>query len=360
MSRRVFMAVLVVLVGCTGSTHAAPATPAKEIMVQQVDNRAPTSVVLTSKPVRIPTASRHSAFPSIAQAPDGTLTMVWRGGTDHADSRDGSIYRATSSNQGQTWTGVVRVPLPVGHDYRDPSISYVGGHEYLTFFTGANGTAEDAAQGAYVSRDGGPPVRIDPGYPRAAISAPVVQLPDGRLATAFYGWKAGESLDTAFMAWSSDLGSSWSTNRILNDGTPHPEPVLLIRNGVVHLLARGGGDTIVMRSSTNSGASGSWDSPHVIVGACTGRPSAIVTAAGTMVMVCRGILPSLNAQVAYSVNGGQKWWWGPTIQASAGGIGMTYAAMWEERPGTVVEVGGMEAADGSSSLAVAGLAESIG
>lgn len=328
--------------------------------MQQVDNRAPTSVVLTSKPVRIPTASRHSAFPSIAQAPDGTLTMVWRGGTDHADSRDGSIYRATSSNQGQTWTGVVRVPLPVGHDYRDPSISYVGGHEYLTFFTGANGTAEDAAQGAYVSRDGGPPVRIDPGYPRAAISAPVVQLPDGRLATAFYGWKAGESLDTAFMAWSSDLGSSWSTNRILNDGTPHPEPVLLIRNGVVHLLARGGGDTIVMRSSTNSGASGSWDSPHVIVGACTGRPSAIVTAAGTMVMVCRGILPSLNAQVAYSVNGGQKWWWGPTIQASAGGIGMTYAAMWEERPGTVVEVGGMEAADGSSSLAVAGLAESIG
>lgn len=359
MSRRVFMAGLVVLVGCTASTQAAPAAPAKEIMVQQVDNRVPASVVLTSTPRLIPTATRHSAFPSIAQAPDGTLTMVWRGASNHEASRDGSIRWAYSTDQGQTWRG--ETVLKSGQDFRDPSISYIpeqdGTHRYITFFTGS---AANGAQGAYVMRDSQPPVRVDGGLPYAAISAPVVALPNGQIATAFYGKKPGETLWTAWMAWSSDSGASWTTNRILNDGVDHAEPMLLIRNGVLHLLARGGGDTIVMRSSTNSGASGSWDSPHVIVGACTGRPSAIVTAAGTMVMVCRGILPSANAQVAYSINGGQKWWWGPTIQAAAGGIGMTYASLWEERPGTLVEVGGMEAADGSSTLAVAGIAESIG
>ena len=327
----------------------------------QVDNRAPVGVVLTSKPVRIPTASRHSAFPSIAQAPDGTLTMVWRGGTDHANLRDGSIRWAYSTDQGQTWRG--ETVLKSGQDFRDPSISYIpeadGAHRYITYFTGS---AANGAEGAWVMRDSQPPVRVDGGLPYAAISAPVVRQPDGRLAVAFYGKQPGETVVTAWMAWSTDQGATWVRNRILNDGTDHAEPVLLIRNGVLHLLARGGGDTIVMRSSIDgTGRSGTWDTPHVIVGACTGRPSAIVTAAGTMVMVCRGILPSPNAQVAYSVNGGQKWWWGPLVQpAPTGSFGMTYASLWEERPGTVVEVGGMEAADGSSTLAVAGLAESIG
>lgn len=338
------------LLACTAATLSVTVA----VAAQPLPAPPPGGVVMASQPQVLPTSSRHSAFPGLAKAPDGSLTLVFRGGYDHANTRDGSIYRArgTITDQGLIWSAPTQVPLPAGHDYRDPSISYVAGHEYLTYFTGANGTPEDGAQGAYVVRDGGPPVRIDPNFPRAAISAPVVQLPDGRLGAAFYGWKAGESTDTAWMAWSSDLGQSWSVNRILNDGLSHAEPVLLVRNGMTHLIARGGSDTLVMRSSTASGASGSWDAPHVIVGACTGRPSAMVTQAGTMVMVCRGILPAVNAQVAYSVDGtGQKWWWGPTlVRALAGSFGMTYAAMVEILPGVILTVGGMENPDGSSYL----------
>lgn len=351
-------AVLACTTAATTPAKSAPAVaPAARAAVAVQVARPVAGIALTAAVRPVPTSSRHSAFPSVAQAPDGSLTMVWRGGSDHAVSRNGLVYRAVSWDLGRTWTGESVVPLPAGHDYRDPSISYVDGHEYLTFFTGS---ASLGAEGAYVVRDGGAPVRID-ALPYAAISAPVVKLPNGQLGAAFYGRKAGESVDTAWMAWSSDAGQSWTTNRILNDGTPHAEPVLLVRNGVVHLLARGGADTIVMRSSTASGASGSWDTPHVIVGACTGRPSAMVTAAGTMVMVCRGILPSPNAQVAYSVDpSGAKWWWGSLVLAApAGSFGMTYAAMYEVLPGVIHVVAGMEQLDGSSALWGAYLAESV-
>lgn len=348
--------VAVLLLACTTDTKASEAS------VKVAPAPAPYTVVMATAPSPVAATSRHSAFPGLAQAADGTLNLVWRGGTDHAASRDGSIYRATSTDQGRTWSAAKTV-LSGGHDYRDPSLAIIDGHEYLTYFTGSSGLP---AEGAYVTRDGGPPVRIDwceAGIrcPYAAISAPVVKLPDGRLATPFYAKKAGESVVTSWMAWSTDLGATWTTNRILNDGVDHAEPVLVVRNGVTHLIARGGADTLVMRSSTNSGAPGSWDTPHVIVGACTGRPSALVTAAGTMIVVCRGILPSPNAQLAYSVDPtGAKWWWGPTLgPAPAGSFGMTYAAMVEVLPGVVLEVGAMEQADGSSSLSRTWLAEAV-
>lgn len=367
MNRRILLAVLAgaVLAACTTTPAASTAAPAAAKSVQvmaAVAPRTPVGVALTSTPWVIPTSSRHSAFPSVAQAPDGSLTMVWRGATDHVQSRDGTIRIASSRDLGRTWTGEYIVPVTgfTGRDLRDPSVSYVadqdGVHRYITFFTGSAG---NPAEGAWVMRDQQPPVRIDPGFPYAAISAPVLKLPNGQLGVAFYAKKPGETVVTAWMGWSSDSGQTWSTNRILNDGVDHAEPVLVIRNGVVHLIARGGSDTLVMRSSTNSGASGSWNDPAVIVGACTGRPSAYVTAAGTMLVVCRGILNSLNAQVAYSLNGGQKWWWGPLILPAGGGAGMTYAAMTEVLPGVVHVVAGMEQVDGSAALSGAYLAEVV-
>lgn len=312
-------------------------------------------VVLTAAPQLLPTASRHSAFPSLAQTPDGSLELAWRGGTDHAAARDGSIQIATSRDHGLTYAG--EHTILSGRDDRDPSVSYVTvngqSHEYLTYFTGS---ASLAAEGAYVSRDGAAGVRIDT-LPYAAISAPVIQLPDGRLGTAFYGRRAGETIDTAWMGWSADGGQTWSTNRILNDGASHAEPVLLVRGTATYLIARGGSDSLVMRTSPDSGRT--WGTPRLIVGACTGRPSGLVTAAGTMILVCRGTLPAVNAQVAYSVDGGTSWRWGPTVlRAPAGSpIGMTYAAMVEVLPGVVHVVVGMEQADGSSQLYRGWLAE---
>lgn len=309
---------------------------------------------MTTAPRYLPVsdAGRHSAFPGAAMTPDGRLQLVWRAGSDHVASRDGRILSATSTDLGRTFSAPVT--LLSGQDYRDPSISHIDGHSYLTYFTGTNALP---AGGAYVCRDGGPAVRID-SLPYAAISAPVVKLPDGRLATSFYGRKPGESIDTAFMAWSSDGGQSWSTNRILNDGSPHAEPVLLIRNGITHLIARGGSNTFVTRTSPDSGRT--WDTPRTIVTDATGRPSGIVTADGTMIVVCRGALPAVNAQSVFSVNGVQ-WWTGPTVLRAPSGtpLGMTYAAMVEVLPGVLWTTTAMELADGSSALYGTYLAVSV-
>lgn len=324
-----------------------PAATARAVAVVQPP-RPVAGIALTAAVQPIPTSSRHSAFPSIAQVADGTLAMVWRGDVDHETSRTGQVYRATSRDEGRTWVDERVVPLP-GGDKRDPSLSFIAGHEYLTYFTGS---AANSAEGAFVSVDGKAPVRIDGGLPKAAISAPVVLLPDGRLATAFYGQRAGESFWTAWMAWSSDLGQSWTTNRIINSGLDTPEPWLAVDGGTVHMFARWGSSAIAVRSSTDSGRTFPT-APRVVVTDCSGRPTTYRTTAGTLVMICRGPLSQgKHAKVVYSLNHGASWNVGPTVLAAPAGSpnGMTYAAMIETRPGVIVTVVGMEQADGSSAL----------
>lgn len=356
----------VVAVAAVACTTAATAPPAPAVSRKPAVTARAAAVVQPPRPVAgialtaavqpIPTSSRHSAFPSIAQAPSGELAMVWRGDVDHETSRTGQIYRATSRDQGLTWTDERVVPLP-GGDKRDPSLSFIGGHEYLTYFVGSS---SNSAEGAYVSVDGKAPVRIDGGLPKAAVSAPVVLLPDGRLGTAFYGQRAGESFRTAWMAWSSDYGQSWSTNRVINSGLDTPEPWLAVDGGTVHMFARWGSSAIAVRSSTDSGRTFPA-APRVVVTDCSGRPTTYRTTAGTLVMICRGPLSQgKHAKAVFSLDHAASWNVGPTVMAApAGPIGMTYAAMYETRPGVIVTVVGMEQADGSSALYGGYLAESV-
>lgn len=351
-----FVGAVAAVVACTTAAtvplaKSAPVATARAVAA--VQPRAVAGIALTSAVQPIPTSSRHSAFPGMTKAPDGTLKLVWRGASDHETARDGSIKMATSRDGGLTYTG--ETTILSGRDYRDPSTSYIDGSRYLTYFTGS---AANSAEGAWVMRDNGTPVRVDGGLPWAAISAPVVKLPDGRLATAFYGRKAGESLATAWIAYSTDSGVSWSTNRIINSGIATPEPWLVVDGGQVHMFARWGGDAITVRSSPDSGKT--WGAVRVVVTDCTGRPTTIATQAGTLVMICRGPLSSGNhAKVVYSLNHAATWNVGPTVLAApAGSIGMTYAAMWEAR-GVIHIVVGMQQTDGSSALYGGYLAEVV-
>lgn len=358
------VAAVVAVVACTTAATPAPAPASRPAAskpaaraVAAVQPRAVAGIALTSAVQPIPTASRHSAFPGLAKAPDGSLTLVWRGATDHEDARDGAIKMASSRDGGQTYSGETTVLS--GQDYRDPSVSYIDGHEFLTYFTGSS---SNGAEGAYVirDRDTGHPVRIDGGLPWAAISAPVMKLPDGRLATSFYGRKAGESLATAWIAYSTDGGVSWATNRIINSGIATPEPWLVVDGAQVHMFARWGGDAIAVRSSADSGKT--WGAVRVVVTDCSGRPTTYRTTAGTLVMICRGPLSSgKHAKAVYSLNGGANWNVGPTVMYAPAGSpnGMTYAAMVEIHPGVLYTVVGMEQPDGSSALWGAYLAESV-
>lgn len=286
---------------------------------------------------------QHSAFPGLAQMPNGDLHLVWRQGSDHYLARDGSLQRAVSTDGGVTYHDVLT--LRSGADFRDPSASVIDGAAYLTMFTG---TAAVSAQGAYVVREWGLYSRIDT-LPYAAITAPVVELPDGRLGAAFYGRKAGEVVDTAWMGWSADQGRTWTTNRIMNTGASHAEPWLTVDGSTIHMFARSGPGAITMRSSPDSGVT--WGPVRQVTTNCTGRPTALATAAGTLVLVCR-LLPTLDAVVVYSRDHGATWQSGGVILPAPAGSphGMTYAVMAETAPGTVYVVVGMEQSIESSRL----------
>ena len=360
-----FVLAVTALVACTAATNPAPSTPSASPRVARVvqpltPTAAPIGVVMTAAPTYL-AGSQHAAFPSLSAMPDGRMRLEWRQGSDHVAARDGRILATTLDSWGQNPGPVETVLSQPGVDFRDPSVSYleVGGtvREYRTYFTG---TPEAAAQGAMVTVDGGPPVRIDPNLPRAAISAPVVKLPDGKIATAFYGRKVGESVDTAFMAWSSDGGQSWTTNRIINIGIPTPEPWLVVDGPMVHMFSRWGDwDSIAVRSSPDSGVT--WGPVRRVTTNGTGRPTTIATS-GVLIMVCR-LLPSKSAQVIYSLDHSATWAAGPTVLTAPPGspLGMTYGAM-AVVPGPVPLVRlvvGMEQADGSSALYATYLAVSV-
>ncbi|TDV40452.1 sialidase family protein [Actinophytocola oryzae] len=336
---------------------ASVATAAGLAFAAPSADAATTGIVIATQPQPIEAPHRHSAFPGAALRPDGTLALVWRGAFDHVDHRDGAILRADSYDLGKTWT-TPQVILS-GQDYRDPYLAYLDGHEYLTYFTGSS---TNPAQGAYVSKDSAPAVRVDGGLPFAAISGPVVKLPDGRLGTAFYARKPGETIDTAWMAWSTDQGQTWTSNRILNAigaGIPTPEPWLVVDGTSIHVFARWGGTQIAVRSSTDSGAT--WNTARIAITGCNGRPSSVITRTGTIVMVCRDTRGGSRggAQVAYSLDHTGTWAWGPTLMAAEAGtdVGMSYAAPVETPDGAVAVPFGMERADGSSSLWFTNLAE---
>jgi hypothetical protein len=347
----IFAAITALVIGCTATSTDSPA--AARAGTAALAAPKPVGVVMTSAPTLIATPARHSAFPGLVAEPGGRLELVWRGATDHVNSRDGAIWRATSTDLGRTYTFMRQVAS--GRDYRDPYLAYIDGREYLTYFTGS---AQLAAEGAMVSRDGAPAVRVDT-LPYAAISGPIVKLPDGRLGAAFYGRKAGEAYDTAWMGWSSDIGATWTTNRIINSGIATPEPWLVVDGSQVHMFARWGSDKIAVRTSADSGAT--WGGVRVIIDGCTGRPSTMRTAAGTLIMICRGPVSQGNhAKLLYSLDHAGYWIVGPTLLTAAPGtLGMTYAAMTEVLPGVVHAVIGMEHLDGSSDLYGVYLAESI-
>ena len=234
-------------------------------------------------------------------------------------------------------------------------MSYVDGELWLTYFTG---TDTRPAQGAYARREQGPPVRIDT-LTSAAISAPVVELPDGDLAAVYYGRSGAETIDSVWFARSSDDGVTWTSTRIADGqqaGRAYQEPWLVVNGGSVHVLHRWGGwDSIGITSSTDGGTT--WAAPRKILTEATGRPTTVAFSSGVLAMVYRST-GDRSAMLATSTDDGASWKRTGTLMAAPPGspLGMTYAAGAEVVPGVAQLVIGMEAADGSSSLHSAYLA----
>lgn len=344
MARLTTVVVLVGLLASTGGVSAASAPRRAGAHAATV----PAMIVRDVAPLTVG-QTQHAAFPGLARMPNGEVHLVWRQGSDHYASRDGQIWRAVSRDGGRTYTDAML--LRTGGDHRDPSISVARGAGFLTWFAG---TATNPGAGAYAMREWGPTVRIDTGLSRAAITAPIIELPNGELGAVFYGRKNGDTRDTSWMAWSGDDGRTWTQNRITNQigaGRDTNEPYAVVDGTDVHVFYRWGSNSgIGMRTTSGSGHTG-WAPERQILSNATGRPTVLRTSSGLLVMVYRDVA-SRSAELAWSGDHGQTWAQGLLLLDSPVGSpnGMTYAAMLEPEPGVIRGVVGMEKQDGSSSL----------
>lgn len=315
-------------------------------------------VALTAplQPMSLTPAGSHAAFPGMTLYPGRTLTVAWRQGSDHVESRDGALITATSWDTGLTYHNPTTV-LDDDADERDPSLTAVGDELWMTYFTGSSALA---AEGAFVVRGSRAPVRIDH-LAYAAIAAPVVVLPDGSVGAVYYGHASGKVRDSVWFARSVDGGATWTSTEIAKgaaDGRDYQEPWLVVRDGTLHVTHRyGGWDSIGITSSTDGGVN--WTTPRKILAKATGRPTALVFASGLMMVVYRHT-DSRAAVIATSRDGGLTWRSAGTLLTPPAGspLGMTYEVATEVIPGVAHVVVGAENADGSSTLYRGWLAES--
>lgn len=301
----------------------------------------------------------HSAFPTVTQLPDGRLRMMWRHGSAHA-STDGVIMTSVSSDNGTTWSDpepVIITGGPTG-DVRDPHLSTSGTDVFLTFFV----TVSGIPSGARVARsiDGGdtflPSVRIDPNYPWAAISSPVITV-GGKLWTSLYAHQTSDPAEPehAYAAWSSDNGASWSSTRIAIGltGNDYQEPWTVAgANGSVVFVMRDG--TWANLASRNISANGTW-SPiyrNVLTGA-TGNSASVRASNGRIYTIVRDTV-TRAAELASSGDNGITFTTErvlmPRPAGGSSGIGTTYAHPIELADGYLFTPLGMERSNSDSRL----------
>jgi hypothetical protein len=288
----------------------------------------------------------HDAFPTLMRAADGTIWLGVRHGSNHVAARDGVLRVSTSADSGKTFSAPTTFLAESGVDFRDPSFSLIRGEVWTSWFTGSNALA---AEGAWVQRGAGMIGRIDNlGY--AAIAAPVRELPDGSIGAVYYGHPTPKNLaerDSIWLARSVDGGATWTHSLIADgpsSGRDYQEPWLVVRGNQLIVTHRyGSWDSIGITFSNDLGQT--WSPPRKLFGNATGRPNAIVTRTGAMVMNYRAA-DTRDAMIATSLDGGMNWTT-PTVMLDvpADDIGWAYSDILQIDDKTLLVVASVETGD---------------
>jgi hypothetical protein len=173
----------------------------------------------------------YNAFPD-NEFSNGKIYIVYRKGTQHA-SVDGKIIMRVSLDTGRTFGSEITIFSTGAVDYRDPSITKLGGGYFiLSYFTSTGGVSTtDVANTVKIDSLGN--VLTSPssaGYSSwGACSGKVVHAPNGSWLFPTYG-QSGSNMSTD--VWTSSNGySGWTL--LSNLTTPSPssayaEPNLLV------------------------------------------------------------------------------------------------------------------------------------
>lgn len=338
------------------------------VVQEDTVNSVGSGYVRAIRPVRYFGGVNHSAFPSIVVLRNGTVLMVWRQGSDHSSTRDGSIKKAVSTDQGRTWSSTTTITTPpVGTDLRDPcvSLSRDGLSVYLVYF---KANISLAAAGVYFrkSTDNGTTwsseVRVE-AQPYAASSAGCVELDDGTLVVPWYGRAPGDVFDSVWTSKSVNGGTTWTETKILNGqslGVALQEPWISMK-GQTGVMAYRYNTNASIGVSTTSDNTANWSGAVAKFGG-SGRPTIWWANDNTIACIYRRNQGQQgDAVIRVSRDGGVTW--NPERRfekrwAQASTLGMTYAGVDKLSNGATICVLAMENADNSSKLVVTYLGES--
>lgn len=281
----------------------------------------------------------HAAFPAATKLPDGRVVLMWRESDGHLDLDGGKIMRTVGDPTTGTWTTPSEVVVDGGETgvtpHTGPSgLSYIDGRLWLTYFFWHNGVPS-GARVTYSTDEGAtwsPSVRVDGGRPWAAVGAPVVKW-NGQLVVPWYGRNAGESIDTVWLAFSSDNGATWTTNRYVNaiGAQKHTnEPWALVKGSKMIVLYRDGSwSNIAIKETSADGTT--WLNPRVVATNSTANSGSVWTSNGTIYVITRHT-QTRDAMLLTSKDSGATWQTDPVplmrapANLGSGSLGMTYGA----------------------------------
>lgn len=307
--------------------------------------------------------SAYAATASVTVRPDGVCLMVWRQGSNSGGTLDGGIYRATSSDQGRTWSASTLIASIATVDLRYPcvSMSRSGTTVYLSYHKAVSG---NAGGGVFfrASTDGGTTwsaeVRVE-AQSFAASTGPVVELDNGTLVIPWYGRGGADTFHSVWTSKSTDSGVTWVETKILNGqsiSTDIQDPWITMRGQSGVMAYRYGGSQIGISTTSDNTANWSGVAPK-FASSTLARPT--IWWANDTTVACMYRRSSLGDGVLrLSRDGGASWMPERLLEkawTTAGGFRSGGVA--KLGPSTTICVFGMESSSATARVFTTQIAE---
>ncbi len=196
---------------------------------------------------------RSVYFPDVVRTSSGELLVAYYDSREHMHTPDSRIRLVRGSGDGRRWSAPIRLLDNPGVDDRDPSITQLrSGRLVVTWFRRDPADLDRLRHCLVMTSDDegstwAAPAWIPTTLDRSAVTVPPLELPDGRLLLALYGY-ATEQPDGPYvvrLAVSTDQGTTWDDEIPVPSA---PEPFGLVEPDLVHL---GGQDLLMVARSRN-------------------------------------------------------------------------------------------------------------
>ena len=288
-------------------------------------------------------AGGYEAFPDVCRLRDGRLMAVLYAGYGHVSlpeerlPKGGRICSCLSSDEGRTWSEA-HVLYDGPDDDRDPSIVQLSNGSLICNFFSLRkreqvkeGEAAWIGLGSWmvVSRDMGKtwsaPMQIVKDY---YCSAPVRELPDGRLILGLYRQTGGESHGAVVV--SEDGGKTWGKAIDIDNGgykLDAETDVIPLKDGSLYAVEREPKTTMCYSVSKDGGRTWSVSRPLGFPGHC---PYLLRTPDDIILLAHR--LPKTNLH--YSLDEAKTW----SENVLVDDVGGAYPSMVNLKDGTVLIV----------------------